>query len=335
MRKLQDLPPDWARFCLGIQSFMEKMLGESIQGKKFVAAFSGGPDSLALLRILDFIRTRTGIIVYAVHLNHMLRPEADADERFAKKICMELDIPLKCGRSRVESFARVRNTGLENAGRTIRYRFIRALASAEKADYILTGHQLNDLAEDMLMRLCRGTGWPGLSGMTGYDPLRRLVRPLLLTPRKTVLDFLDNIGQEYVLDASNEDRSFLRNKIRMDLIPVLEEISPGFLKSVSGLWKLGGVDREHWQGVLGDVLAGLEDDRYIPGRTLDQLSRAARLRLYKIMLDRLGPGQALLEVLLELDELWIKGRGSREVWFPGDKFARIVKKGVLFGTRDS
>jgi tRNA(Ile)-lysidine synthase len=334
MRKLQDLPPEWARFCLGIQSFMEKMLDGSIQGKSFLVAFSGGPDSLALLRVLDFIRPRTGISISAVHLNHMLRPEADADERFAEQVCLELEIPLKSGRSRVESFARVKNTGFENAGRTIRYRFIRALAAAQKTDYILTGHQLNDLAEDMLMRLCRGTGWPGLSGMTGYDPLRRLIRPLLLTPRKTVLDFLDNIGQEYVLDASNEDRSFLRNKIRMDLIPVLEEISPGFLKSVTGLWKLGGIDREHWQGVLDDVLTGLDDDRYIPVRTLEQLSRAARLRLYKKMLDRMGPGQALLEVLLELDELWFRGQGGREVWFPGDKFARIVKKGVLFGIRD-
>lgn len=334
--KLQQLPPKWARFCLEIQSFMERLTNESLKNKRFLAAFSGGPDSLALLRVLDFIRPRTGMDISAVHLNHLLRPDADADESFAKKVCLELGIPLKCGRSSVSSFARIRNTGLEEAGRIIRYKFIRALAVIQKSDYVLTGHQLNDLAEDVLMRLGRGAGWPGLSGMAGYDPGRKLMRPLLLTPRKIILDFLDAIGQEYILDASNEDRSFLRNKIRLDLIPVIEQINPGFLKSVSGLWKLGRIDGEHWDGILDEfIITNLDDGSYISCQTLDPLSRATRLRLYKKILDELGPGQVLFDNLLELDELWVRGKGGKETWFPGDKFGRIVKKGILFGTRDS
>ena len=196
IRILQDLPPRWARFCLDIQDFMESLVQADLRGRKLLVAFSGGADSTALLRVLDFIKPRAGISLVAVHLNHMLRTEADSEQEQAAGICSELDIPFRSARSRVAVFARAGGMGIEEAARTLRYRFLQAAAREWQADYIVTGHHLNDLAEDVLMRLGRGTAWPGLSGMSGFDAARSLVRPFLLTSRKTILDFLNMLNRD-------------------------------------------------------------------------------------------------------------------------------------------
>ncbi len=330
---LQDLSPGWARFCLDIQSFMEGLVRESITDKKLLLAFSGGPDSTALLRVLDFIRPRTRINICAVHLNHMLRPDADHEEAFVKNLCANLGIEAECGRINVSSLARVRNMGIEEAARTARYDFLQEQAARQGADYILTGHHLNDLAEDVLMRLGRGAGWPGLSGMAGFDLERMLVRPFLLTPGSKIMAFLRGIKQEYMVDKSNEDKSFVRNKVRLEVIPLLEEINPGFLRSVANLWKLGRVDQDHWESSLElTPKTRGRGGQYVSYDTLVPLSRATRLRLYKKILDDLGSGQALFDNLLELDRLWLRGTGNKIVQFPGNKFGRVENKGILFGT---
>lgn len=329
---LQDIPPRWARFCLDVKSFTEDMTGESIRGKRFLAAYSGGADSAALLRIFDLIRPGTGISITAAHLNHMLRPGADDEQEYVTKVCADLGISVRCGRSRVSRLARAGKTGIEEAARTMRYNFLQGLAVRQKADYILTGHHLNDLAEDMLMRLSRGTGWPGLSGMAGFDPRRKLVRPLILTPKKIIVEFLEAISQDYLIDESNQDTSFLRNRIRHEIVPAFEEINPGFLSSVANIWKLGRIDQAHWESVLSSIPEMEADDGiFIPYGILGSLNQATRLRLFKKVLDGLGPGQTLSDSLLELDRIWKAGKGGKTVQFPGDKFARIKKRGVLLG----
>ncbi|WP_035244525.1 tRNA lysidine(34) synthetase TilS [Desulfonatronovibrio hydrogenovorans] len=333
--KLQELPPKWARFCLNIQSCMEEMTGQPIKDSHLLIAFSAGPDSMALLRILDFVRQRARIRLSAFHVNHMLRDEARTEQDFAVQECSRLGIPIQWVEVDVRSFAKAEKIGTEEAGRKLRYEHLLKAASRDNADYILTGHQLNDLAEDMVMRLCRGTGWPGLAGMSGFDPKRKLLRPLILTPKQSILDFLDVIDQPYIKDPSNKEMSFLRNRVRHELIPLLENINPGFLKSASGLWKLGKIDTEYWDGQISQVkVVESGDGKWLPQESLLSLSQAARLRLYKDVLDRLGPGQVLLGNLLDLDRLWAKGDGNREVGFPGSKIARIVKKGILFEQND-
>jgi tRNA(Ile)-lysidine synthase len=332
--KLQDLPPGWARFCLNIQAVMEDLVQEKIKGRTVLVSLSGGPDSTALLLALHYIRPRTGINIFAAHLNHMLRPAADKEEDFTGNLCARLAIPLEHGKKDVTLFAQTGKMGIEEAARTLRYDFIQKAADRLGADYILTGHHLNDLAEDMLMRLSRGAVWPGLSGMSGYDPDRKLVRPLLLTPRKTILEFLDAIGQDYMLDESNEDKSFLRNRIRLDLVPVFEAINPGFLSSAANLWKLGRIDEDHFKSILRAVpITERNQGKHVCFEDLESLSKASRLRLYKKLLDELGPGQVLFDNLNELDRLWQEGNGGKTVQFPGDKFGMIDHKGILFGIR--
>jgi len=333
--KIQDLPAKWAHFCLGISSFVHKEVGIILKGKKVLAGFSGGPDSAALVRVMHYLAPGLNLKLAAAYLDHGLRAEAGEDLALVQKTCSELNIELFQGRSNVSRLADREKGGIEETARRLRYRYLRGVARRTGADYVLTGHHLNDLAEDMLMRLQRGAGWPGLSGMRAYMPERRVLRPFLLTPRDSIIAFLEAVGQDYVLDATNKDKTFLRNRIRMSLIPEFQAINPGFLGSIASIWRLGRVDADYWEHILEDVRQDAQGGYFLPGDLLAGMHQAARLRWYKKMIDCLGPGQALVENVFKLDELWQNRRTGARVQFPGNKEALIRRQGVLFRHRQS
>ncbi|WP_045214918.1 tRNA lysidine(34) synthetase TilS [Desulfonatronovibrio magnus] len=359
---LQTLPGKWARFCLRIESFWQEVCdleadyedsrtagkiicssskcsaagitkhAGKVKESRVLIALSGGPDSVALLKVLFYLRIRNNLDIHAAHLNHMLRPEADQEEDFVSNCCREHDILLVRAREDVQAFAAGNRMGIEEAARFIRYEFLAQEASRLDADFIMTGHHLNDLAEDQLLRLGRGTGWPGLAGMKAYDPSRRLMRILLRTPKQDILDFLKAVRQNYITDYSNDDTSFSRNRVRHNIVPEMEQINPGYLDAVESMWQLGRIDERHWQDILENIPVHKKgDDFFCAPDTLQTLSCSVRLRLYKNVLDRLGPGQALFDSLITLDRLWLQKAGNKMVQFPGDKFAKIYQKGVLFG----
>jgi len=329
--KLQDLPSEWAHFCLNVYSFVQKELGINLEGRRLLVALSAGPDSTALLRALYFLAPRLDLKISAAHLNHCLRREADQEQEAASTLCSSLGIHIITGHSKVQVFARRKRTGLEDAARNLRYRFLRGAAARMGADFILTGHHLNDLAEDVFMRLQRGAGWPALSGMQAFVAEHNILRPFLLTPRKKILDFLQAIDQEFVFDKSNLDPGFLRNRIRMCVLQEMESINPNFLQVIANLWKLGREDQAYWE----ELLAGVElkmsaSQTFMASDILASLPRAARLRWYKKMLDRLGSGQALLENIFKLDDLWISRKTGVVVQFPGNKVCRVTRQGIEF-----
>lgn len=191
------------------------------RGSRVVVALSGGADSVALLVALAEAATRLGIEVVAGHYNHRLRgPEADADETFVRCLCARLRVPLA-----VERAAGVlAGAGIEAAARRERYAFLRRAAAALDAQYIATAHTLDDQAETVLMRLLRGSGAAGLSAIR---PRRGcVIRPLMHCSRVSVLDYLEARGCEFRVDATNADRRFLRNRVRHDVLPVLDAINP-------------------------------------------------------------------------------------------------------------
>jgi len=331
--KLQDLPAGWAHFCLGISSFVHKEAGVILKGKKVLAGFSGGPDSAALVRVMHFLAPSLNMKLQAAYLDHGLRREAGKDLALVQETCSELNIELFQGRINVSRLAGRGKGGIEETARRLRYRYLGGVAGKTGADYVLTGHHLNDLAEDLLMRLQRGAGWPGLSGMRAYVPERRVLRPLLLTPRDSIMDFLEAVGQDYVLDDTNKDTAFLRNRIRMSLIPEFQAINPGFLESIANIWRLGRVDANYWEHLLGDVQHYAHEKNFLPGDVLAGMHKAARMRLYKKILDFLGPGQALVKNVFKLDELWQNKRTGARVQFPGQKEAFVSRDGIEFRHR--
>lgn len=199
------------------------------RGCTVVCAVSGGADSMCLLHWLS---GREGIALHAAHFNHKLRgEEADRDAAFVQNWCEGAGVPFHLGSGDVASEAKSRGLGIEEAARELRYAFLRETARAIGADRIATAHTAGDNAETVLMHLIRGTG---LRGLTGIPPRAgEVVRPLLTTTRQEVEDYLRTRGVPHVEDSTNRDDSYLRNKVRRQLIPLLEEWNPGFVRRMT------------------------------------------------------------------------------------------------------
>lgn len=334
--RVQDLPPRWARFCLGIRTFAARELGCDFPALPCLVAVSGGADSTALLRMAALLRRMHGGSLHVAHLDHGLRPESGQDAGFVNDLCSGLDVPLTVERCDVAALSRERGVGLEEAGRLARYEFLERVRRACGAQVILLAHHLGDLAEDQLLRLGRGAGWPALGGMPAHDPARRLLRPLLLTQRTELEAFLKALRQPWREDATNALPICARNRVRHELLPALLRENPNYLASAARLWRQARLDAAHWQGVLAGLApAPLEDGALLlSADALNAASSAARLRAYKRTLEILGPGQPLGDTLFRLDELWQMRATGKVLRFPGDKEARIMKSGVRFRVID-
>ena len=336
-QRLQDLPRKAARFCLGLGSFAARELGCDFPALHCLVACSGGADSTALLRIAHLLAQTRGGTVSAAHLDHSLRPESPQDAEFVARLCAALGVELYAERQDIASQAQASGIGLEEAGRIARYAFLERIRHQTGADVILVAHQLNDLAEDQLLRLMRGTGWPALGGMEGHDPGRKLLRPLLLCPRADLEDFLRISHQPWQDDISNLDRATTRNRVRHDVLPELLRNNPCYLDAAARLWRQARMDGAYWDTALADVLPKVVLDeadgpgqarRLIPAEVLKACPAPLRLRLYKAVLEAAGPGQSLCDGLLRLDELWQARGTGKSVRFPGDKEARISRTGI-------
>lgn len=327
--RLQDLPPRAAHFCLGVERFVRGELGLDLGGRTVLVAFSGGLDSTALLAALAVLAPRLGCAVAAAHLDHGLRPASAAEAAAAARACARLGLPCEVGRRDVGALAAARGLGLEEAARETRYAFLAEAMARREATVLAVGHVLEDLAEDVLMRLVRGAGWPQLGGMRAWDAERRLLRPLLLTPRARARALVAALGLPWTEDPSNADPHFLRNRVRHGVLPQLLEENPNFLRQVATQWRLARLDAEQFAAETAALLAraeavpGAPGALLLPGALLAPLAPAQRLRLFKAALEALGPGQPLAEGLFRLERAWASGRGGGVVQFPGPKAARI------------
>ena len=210
-------------------------------GSHVLCAVSGGADSVCLLHALYHLREQLPFTLSAAHYDHQLRGEESRRdacfvEQFVALCCgpqrlkdgsLLPPVRLYSGGGDVAARAELQGTGLEETAREMRYAFLRETAREAGADLIATAHTANDNAETILFHLARGTG---LRGLGGIDPRREgLIRPLLTTTRQEVEDYLFHYALPHMEDSSNQDDSFTRNRIRHQIIPVLEDISPGFL----------------------------------------------------------------------------------------------------------
>lgn len=189
---------------------------------KVLVAVSGGADSTALVVALNMLKEQYRIELGIIHLNHLLREEESfRDEQFVSSLSKTLNLPLFSRQTDVGTYAKTHKRSIEQAGREVRYRYFQDAAVTNGYTKIATGHQKYDNAELVLMNFLRGAGVKGLSGI----PPKRddlYIRPLIRTTRKEILAFLESHDQKYMIDTSNHDIRYLRNKIRHELIPHLE-----------------------------------------------------------------------------------------------------------------
>ncbi|MEG1581433.1 MAG: tRNA lysidine(34) synthetase TilS, partial [Bacteroidaceae bacterium] len=184
-------------------------------------ALSGGADSVAMLCVL----LELGYKIEAVHCNFHLRgKEAMRDEQFVRQLCAGREVKLHVRHFDTRAYATMHHVSIEMAARSLRYAYFEELRVEREARYIVVGHHRDDNVETLLLNLIRGTGLHGLCGIRSV--YGHLVRPLLNVCRKEILDYLKEEGQLYITDSTNLETNFTRNRIRLQLLPLMRGINP-------------------------------------------------------------------------------------------------------------
>ncbi len=225
-------------------------------GETALVAVSGGTDSVALLHLLAELRGSLRLALHVAHLNHRLRPGADEDARFVQALAAALEIPVTIEVADVRGLAVREKRSLEDAGRVARYAFFARLAARIGAQRVATAHTRDDQVETVMMRLLQGTPWHALAGIPPVRPLgsATVVRPLGELTRAEVTAFLRTRGLRWRDDPTNRDRRFVRNRIRLEVLPAFDQYHP---QSRAMLWDLGEVMRS------GDeFLSGLAQEAF-------------------------------------------------------------------------
>jgi len=258
-------------------------------GAGVLCALSGGADSMYLLCRLLEGREKYGWTVHAAHLNHGLRPTAQRDEDFTRDWCAGQGVPLSVGFCDVAERARERGQGVEETAREFRYAFLIGAAADTGCDLVATGHHAGDNAETVLMNLIRGCGLKGLTGI----PERRgnIVRPMLAATRAEIADYLTKHGVPHVEDETNTDLSYTRNRVRLRLLPLLEELNPQAAAHIAAAAVRLREDEEELSRQAA-LLArqGLEipEGEAIPVRVLREAPRPLALRACAMLMDKAG-----------------------------------------------
>jgi tRNA(Ile)-lysidine synthase len=227
-------------------------------GDRVAVAVSGGADSVALLRVLLELRNELGVVLFVAHFNHQLRgEESDADERFVAELSRQLDVPFFAGRGDVRGLAEEYGVSVEEAARDYRYGWLSTLDDKESFDAVATGHTADDQAETVLMKFLRGAGTRGFAGI---HPVQRdlgvnIVRPLLNIARTEIDRYLRQLNQAWREDHTNSDNTFTRNKIRHELLPLLErEHNPNLREVLCENAEIAREEEEYWGVHIAELI---------------------------------------------------------------------------------
>ncbi|ROL57457.1 tRNA lysidine(34) synthetase TilS [Bacteroidetes/Chlorobi group bacterium Naka2016] len=227
---------------------------------KILVAVSGGVDSVSLLDAFALVRTQLSLDIAIAHLNHMLRgEEANRDEDFVQTLAENYGIPLLLQRFDIKTYARKHSLSIEDAGRKLRYDFLKRAGQSFSANYIATAHNLNDQAETVLFNIIRGTGLAGLRGIGNKFEVQKnlfLIRPFLSFTRQEIEQYARERGLQWIEDSSNYLLHYTRNKIRHKLIPMLEqEFNP---QVVHNLGKLSTIAQNSYK-IVNDFIKKLAE----------------------------------------------------------------------------
>jgi tRNA(Ile)-lysidine synthase len=305
-------------------------------GDRLAVAVSGGADSVALLCLLLELRSELGTVLSVAHVNHKLRgEEADEDERFVRKLARQHGLELHaCEASADGGYTSGVSSGIEAAARELRYSFFRQLAREAGVTKIATAHTLDDQAETVLLRIFRGTGIRGLSGIhprivfedQGHA-FGEVVRPLLAFRRAALQEFLRERGQSWREDSSNRDLAFLRNRARHRLLPMIgEEFGEAAIEHMGELAEIARAEEEQWELAHPEIRrqgGGAAETRQaasLPGLAvapLLPLPLAAQRRLIRAWLEMNVPDLSISFRLIEEGLELARGAAGKKLELPG------------------
>ncbi len=291
------------------------------KGEMVIVAVSGGADSLALLHALNDLRREESLpfFIYVAHLNHGLRGRAAReDAAFVREEARRLGLPCAVGEVEARTYSLRCGLSLEDGARRLRYRFLLQLARRTGATRVAVGHHRDDQVETLLLHFLRGTGLEGLAGMKYKRPLDEgitLIRPLLEVSREEVERFCRDKALTPRLDESNLDTAFMRNRLRLELLPLLEkEYNPGVRRALQRLSRLLSLDRDFLENLSTAAFSRVllkegEHALVLNGRALLLEDEALQGRVLRLAIKRLlgtvprevsqGHVRAALKLMLE------------------------------------
>jgi len=246
------LPPNAGFIESRVHRFI-KEYGLVAGGEKVLVAVSGGQDSVCMLKVLNSLKDMLNIQLHAAHLDHCLRGvESDADAKYVGELTAKLGIPCSIEKRDVKEWNKQSKTSLEEAAREVRYRFLDEVARQAGAMRVAVGHTRDDQVETTLMHYLRGAGLQGLRGLRAAAPMPYgnkedgiwVVRPLLKVSRQETAAYCQSNDLKPVCDSSNSDTKLLRNRIRLELIPLLRQYNPEIDDALVRLADLAGEDAD-------------------------------------------------------------------------------------------
>jgi len=302
-------------FVAGIKKTIQKyaMLQP---GDRVIVGVSGGPDSVALLYALYQLRESFDITLQVAHLNHGLRGrEALRDVRFVENCAHELGLPCVVETCDVPSYKKNYSLSSQEAARIVRYQFLEEVKEGTGASKIALGHNANDQAETLMMWLIRGTG---LKGLGGIPPVRNgfIIRPLIETTRKEIAVFLDKKNIPFVEDSSNRKNDYLRNRIRHEIFPLLEEhYNPQIVKKLVNTAYILTLENEYLEDNVQKILDYIIIDRKPASATIGikellALPLALQLRCLRAVLEKVKGDLRRITSIHLFDILGIVARGA-------------------------
>ena len=240
-------------------------------GDNIVIGVSGGPDSMALLNMLIFLKNNKKIDfdIFVAHINHGIRIEAEEETKYVEEFCKKNNIECFIKREKVENLAKEQKIGTEEAGRKLRYSFFDEVAKKVNANKIATAHNANDNAETVLMNLIRGTGTSGLKGIEAKRD-NKFIRPLIEITRKEIEEYIEENKIEAKIDKSNSENIYTRNKVRNILIPLIEdEFNPNIITSLNRMSKIIKEENEYLSKQVEKIYNEVVIAEYLGNKQLD------------------------------------------------------------------
>jgi tRNA(Ile)-lysidine synthase len=300
-------------------------------GDRVLVAVSGGVDSVVLLYALRELQKSEKLSLAVAHFDHAMRTDSAADAEFVKKLARSLKLRYYSERADVPAYAKAQKLSLEVAARTLRYQFFERIAKAHDFKKIALGHTLNDQAETLLMRLLRGAGIEGLSGIPPVRPSGELtyIRPLIECTRDQIVAFAQAHKLSWREDPTNYDTTIMRNKIRHELIPILKEYNPKVLEALGRTARLLAQAAYVLDCQAEQALATLIASESAQGLALDLKDLMAMPEYLQALVLRRAiarvnplcePEAAHIEALLR----WISRRGAGELHLPAG--VRVLRR---------